>query len=211
MSFLSHFIKNKLRLLLFKKKWRKLNNHNFTTVSNLFDTKIVSVGKMTYGSIHALSYNAANEKLIIGSHVSIANGVKFILGGNHKYNSFSTYPFKVKLGVANDEAYSNGSIIIEDDVWIGMDAIILSGIRIGRGSVIAAGSVVTRDVPEYCIFGGNPAKKIKCRFNSDIIDKLKSINYDDLNYENIINNINLLYEDINNDNIENILRILNDK
>ena len=86
-----------------------------------------------------------------------------------------TYPFKVKVLGEEKEAVSKGPIIIGDDVWIGMDSLILSGVTVGRGSVIGARSVVTKDVPPYAIVAGNPARIIKYRFSEEMIDKLSSL------------------------------------
>lgn len=200
----------KVRLFLFKIKWRRQNKHNFTVAKNIFNIKLVEVGYYTYGQLNVLSWNSENEKLIIGSFTSIASDVLFILGGNHSLNTISTYPFKAMFESNINEAYSKGRIIIGDDVWIGTRATIMSGITIGNGAVIAAGAVVTKDVSPYSIVGGNPARILKYRFEPEIIEylienidynmirekikgiKLKSF-YEPLtliNYKNVINNIN---------------------
>lgn len=195
----------KLKLILFKLKWKKLNKHNYTTVSKLFDTSLVKVGKKTYGSLEIHSYGNEEEKLEIGNFVSIASGVKFLLGGNHNYDTLSTYPFKVKVLGEKSESYTNGPIIVDDDVWIGTNSLILSGVKIGKGSIIAAGSIVTKDVPPYSIVGGNPAKVIKYRFDKVIIDKLEGIDLYKLNDDIIKENIDLFYNKIDNKNIDIIL------
>jgi acetyltransferase-like isoleucine patch superfamily enzyme len=199
------------RLFLFKINWRLINKHNETYVLNFFKKQIVSIGKKSYGALNIKTFRANNERLVIGNHVSIADGVIFLLGGNHFYEIFSTYPFKVKTGVAKNEAYSNGSIIVEDDVWIGLNVLILSGVRIGKGSVIAAGSVVVKDIQPYSIYGGNPAKFIKKRFNDELIDKISTVDYSNLNYNFIKNNIDFLYQKVTKDNIDKILSILSIK
>lgn len=137
----------------------KKNKHNFTIVENCFNFSKVTVGKYTYGPIKALSFGNNNEKLVIGSFCSIAKEVTFLLGGAHNYQTLSTYPFPVKW--FSEDTPSKGPIIIDDDVWIGYKATILSGVHIGQGAVIAAGAVVTKDVPAYSIVGGVPAKVIK--------------------------------------------------
>lgn len=95
-----------------------------------------------------------------------------------------TLPFHVpvphyKLGgwKKNYDALSKGDIIVEDDVWIGLNAMILSGVTIHQGAVIATGSVVTKDVPAYAIAGGVPAKVIKYRFPEEVIEELLKIDY----------------------------------
>ena len=108
-----------IKLLIFKKKFKMKNKHNQIIPVNIFDENIVKIGKMSYGPIEVLSWGDKNEHLTIGNYVSIASGCKFILGGNHYYDTFSTYPFKVKVMGDKKEAYTNGPIKIEDDVWIG--------------------------------------------------------------------------------------------
>lgn len=109
----------------------------------------------------------------IGDNVIFANHVSLIGRYDHHYQQIGT-PTRLASQI-RDKAYNwkglNQKIIIEDDVWIGMGAILLSGICIGTGSIIAAGSVVTKDVESYSIYGGNPAKKIRNRFDSE--DQLK--------------------------------------
>lgn len=94
------------------------------------------------------------------------------------------------------EAVSKGDITIEDDVWIGYGATILSGVKIGQGAVIAAGAVVTRDVPPYAIAGGVPAKVIKWRFPQAIIDKLVKIDFSKLDEKMVRKHIDELYEKV---------------
>lgn len=174
-------------------KWRKLNPYNFTECINEFDLTSVSVGNYTYGPLTVLNFGGTN-KLIIGSFCSIASGVVFNLAGDHPANLISTFPFRAKvLGYNYVEASSKGDIVIEDDVWIGQNAIILSGVTVAQGSVIAAGSVVTHDVPPYSIVGGVPAKVIKQRFNDDIKEYLLSLDYYSLSTKLIESHINDLY------------------
>ncbi|MFA4979990.1 MAG: DapH/DapD/GlmU-related protein [Sphingobacterium sp.] len=189
-------------------KWNKSNRHNQTVPTRIFNSSKVSVGDMSYGPLEVYEWGAENEKLEIGSYVSISSGVKFLLGGNHYYNTFSTFPFKVKVCGEKQEAYSNGPIIVEDDVWIGTDAIIMSGVRIGKGAVIAAGSVIVKDVPPYSIVGGNPANVIKYRFDEDIINKLKTINMNVMTPDFISREIKLLYKNLNEDVLEMIIEQL---
>lgn len=171
---------------------------------NIFPIDCVQVGKMTYGPLEVHTWGASNEKLEIGHYCSIAEGVKFILGGNHYYHTFSTYPFKVMVMKEEKEAWSKGPIVIGNDVWIGMDSMILSGVTIGQGAVIAAGSVVTKDVPPYAIVGGNPAKVIKYRFEPQIIDRLLKIEFSNINDRFVQENIAQLYESLNIEIITNI-------
>ena len=128
-------------------EWRKLNKNNSTVPINMFDYKNVSVGNCTYGELTVLDFNGT-YRLCIGAFCSIASGVVFCLAGDHQIKTVSTFPFKANaLGCEQNEAISKGNIIIDDDVWVGQNAIILSGIHIGQGAVVAAGAVVKKDVP----------------------------------------------------------------
>lgn len=168
-------IKNFLSFKLFQRNYRRVNKHNKTVIMNYCDLNKVVVGKGTYGEIHITDWSPLETKLYIGSYCSIAPGVQFLLGGEHQITSISTYPFKVHKFGYEREAGSKGNIVVKDDVWIGTNAIICSGITIGQGAIIAAGAVVTKDVEPYSIVGGNPAKIIKYRFNESIRKKLLEI------------------------------------
>ena len=133
-----------LSKLIFKRKWRKLNPNNFTNAEDLFDPSCVYVDDYTYGGLRVLTYNKTN-KLKIGRFCSIAQNVMFILSADHYTGHISSYPFKVKIMEADQEGISKGDIVVEDDVWIGYGATIMSGVHIGQGAVIAAGAVVTKD------------------------------------------------------------------
>lgn len=185
-----------LKLEMLRYKWRQKNLHNQTTAMNKLPIERVRVGNYTYGAINFESWNAENEALFIGSFVSIAADVIFLGGGNHDLDIFTTFPYKVKFQNAASEATSKGPIIVGDDVWIGQGAFILSGIEIGQGSVIAAKSVVTKDVPPYAVVGGNPAKIIKYRFTEDQIKKLVELDYSKLTNEFFLNENKLLHMDI---------------
>lgn len=162
---------SEFRLALFRLRWKKKNPHNKTVPMNCFREELVYIGKHTYGGLHVLTYSMEN-KLRIGSFCSIAPQTVFILSADHSTNTFTTYPFKVKLFGEQFEAVSKGDIVVEDDVWIGMRSTILSGITIGQGAVVAAGAVVTKDVPPYAIVGGCPARVIGYRFSEEKIKKL---------------------------------------
>jgi len=198
LSALKTFVKifyNPIRYSIFEFKWRKENKHNYTSPTNvIFPIEKVKVGNYTYGPLEIYSWNHKDEGLRIGHFCSIAKGVKFLLGGNHDTNYISTFPFKYYFQ-HKEEATSKGNIIIDDDVWIGMDCILLSGITIGRGSIIAAGSIVTKSFPPYSIIGGNPAKFIKNRFDEETIKKLMKIDFEKLDETFIKNNIDNLYNE----------------
>lgn len=187
----------KTRLLKLQKNWRKFNNNNQTTVNGIFPLEVVTVGKNTYGELNVITFRNIT-RLIIGNYCSIAQDVHFILDAGHSLNKISTYPFKsALLNMKNEEALSNGNIIINDDVWIGYGATILSGVHIGQGAIVAAGSVVTKDVPPYAIVGGVPAKVIKYRFSPEMITELLKVDYSQLTEEMIKEHIYDLYRDLN--------------
>jgi acetyltransferase-like isoleucine patch superfamily enzyme len=112
---------------------------------------------------------------LIGGYCSISAGVQSLLGGEYQINGISTFPFKVKCFGYDREAGSKGDIIVGDDVWIGTNAIICSGVKIGQGAIVAAGAVVTKDVPSYAVVGGNPANLIKYRFEEPLRKRLSKI------------------------------------
>ncbi len=140
----------------FKRKYRKFN-----------------IGEYTYG---APTIHEFGEQLTIGRYCSIGPGVQIFLGGNHDTAMVSTYPFSVKFknkfGHLKGHPSSKGPIIIGNDVWIGAGAIIVSGVKIGDGAVVAAGSIVVKDIPPYAIAAGNPCAVKRYRFNDDSIKSL---------------------------------------
>ncbi len=207
-SFFSYRKRNKLRL-----KWRFQNRHNTTKLEIIPDDinffNIVKVGKHTYGSIRAIYSSGSKEELTIGSYCSIGSGTTFLMGSEHPYNYISTFPFKVKILGIEHESTSKGKIELEDDVWIGENVFILSGVKIGQGAVVAAESVVVKNIPPYAIVGGNPAKIIKYRFSEKTIEKLQKIKMSKLTDEEIIKNINVLYTEVSEENIDEIINKLN--
>ncbi|MGY3572348.1 CatB-related O-acetyltransferase [Vibrio paucivorans] len=113
------------------------------------------------------------DKLYIGDYVCIAAEVVILMGGNHNHRAdwFCLYPF---LDDVEHSYQGKGDTVIGDGAWIGMRAMIMPGVRIGEGAVIAANSVVTKDVEPYAVVAGSPAKKVKYRFSSAAIEKLLS-------------------------------------
>ena len=130
-------------------------------------------------------YPINKDKLKIGKFCSVACGAKFLFtSANHKMRSLSTYPFPIffeewGLDVKNIcDAWDNkGDIVIGNDVWIGYEAVILSGVTIGDGAIIGSRAVVTKDVEPYTIVGGVPAKSIRKRFDDKTILKLENIRW----------------------------------
>lgn len=184
-------------LYYFKYKWRQLNKHNFTSVSKPFDLKRVRVGKMTYGQLNVMSYHDIDTTLTIGSFCSIAGNVKFFLDGEHCVDTVSSFPFKYYYTNSDEvDNVTKGSIVVEDDVWIGHSATILSGVTIGQGAVIAAGALVCKDVPPYAIVGGVPSKVIKYRASEKLREKLLNIDFSKFDDKFIKEHIDLLYKPI---------------
>ena len=138
-------------------------------------------------------YPMNHDKLMIGKYCSIACGAKFIFNSaNHTLQSLSNYPFPLfweEYGLTKEDvtqAWDNkGDIVIGNDVWIGYEAIIMSGVHIGNGAIIGTRAVVTKDVEPYTIVGGVPAKPIKNRFNDETIEKLQAICWWDWDKEKI--------------------------
>ena len=162
----------------FARKWRKKNAHNEILPMCIFPEDRVSVGKGSYGELNVISFGESAE-LKIGNFVSIAQNVTFILDAEHHLDHISTYPFRVKmLKECKYEAFSKGNIVVDDDVWIGYGAIIMSGVHIGQGAVIAAGAVVTKDVKPYAIVGGVPARYIRYRFDENTKARLLQVNFE---------------------------------
>lgn len=138
-------------------------------------------------------YPINHDKLIIGKFCSIACGAKFLFASaNHTLESLSTYPFPIFYEEWNldkaqvTSAWDNkGDIVIGNDVWIGFEAVILSGVRIGDGAIVGARAVVTKDIPPYTIVGGVPAKTIKKRFDDDMIIRLQQIQWWDWSFTKV--------------------------
>ncbi len=124
------------------------------------------------------------DRLYIGNYVCIGAETIILMGGNntHRNDWFSNYPFMENI---LDSYRHKGDTVIQDGVWIGMRSMILPGITLGEGCVIAAGSIVTKNIPPYCIVGGNPSKIIKKRFDDDLIEQLLKLKIYDLTEEQI--------------------------
>ena len=146
------------------------------------------------------NYPEFGDKLIIGKFCSIASGTKFIMGSaNHRLGSVTTYPFNVFGGSWQENTPDHmsqlpfkGDIVIGNDVWIGRESIIMPGVKIGAGAIIAAYSVVTKDVEPYSVVGGNPARFIKKRFNDELIELLLEFKWWDLSPEKLVTVLPLL-------------------
>lgn len=192
-----------LKELVFKINWRFHNKDNYTTAENIFAWKNVHVGKCTYGGVHAIQYNMDAE-LYIGNYCSIAENVVFLLGGEHDYHRITSWPFNSRIYQLRGEGTSNYSIYVEDDVWIGYGTTILSGVKIGKGSIIGAKSIVTKDVPPYSIFVGNNV--IKKRFSDEIINKLLKLDFGKIHHEKGDKYQQYVFTSVNESNVDQIIK-----
>ncbi|ROP59480.1 virginiamycin A acetyltransferase [Enterobacter sp. BIGb0383] len=139
------------------------------------------------------------DKLIIGKFCAIARDVKFIMNGaNHKTSGISTYPFQIfgsgweKVMPEPGDLPYKGDTVIGNDVWIGFEALIMPGVKVGNGAIIAARSVVTADVPAWSVVGGNPARVIHSRFPADSIKTLERLAWWDWPVEKISRHLPLI-------------------
>lgn len=192
------FVKQKYLLQRFRKEWRKQNRDNATYAENIFPMENIKVGRATYGPLNIVSFGEGNCNVRIGAYCSIAHGTIFLLGGEHDYHKLSTYPH-CKDGQAMTQ--NKGNIVIEDDVWIGQNAMFLSGVHVGQGAVVAAGAVVVKDIPPYAVVGGNPAKVLKFRCSESRIRELLECDYSKITSEMIKDHKKEFNEDIENADI----------
>ena len=138
-------------------------------------------------------YPVNGDRLKIGKFCSIACGAKFLFtSANHALGSLSTYPFPIFFEEWDLDAKDirqawdkRGDIVIGNDVWIGFEAVILSGVTVGDGAIIGSRAVVTKDVPPYTIVGGAPARPIRRRFEDAVIEKLEALRWWDWDEEAI--------------------------
>lgn len=145
-------------------------------------------------------YPVNGDRLKIGKFCSVACGAKFLFtSGNHSLRSLSTYTFPIfyeqwGLDPKNiRDAWDNkGDIVIGNDVWIGYEAVILSGVTVGDGAVIGTRAVVTKDVPPYTIVGGVPARPIRRRFDPQTIARLEELRWWDWEEERIARNLSAI-------------------
>lgn len=160
----------------------------------------VVVGSYTYGvTPSTVLLFRESDRVFIGKYCSFAYDVKIIASGEHNYNAVANFPFYAHFlnhGGERD-TFTKGVVRVGNDVWVGARAIILSGVEIGDGAVIAAGAVVTKSVPPYAIVGGVPARLIKYRFSEKVIQELLKLEWWNWSDAVIKNNIEDFYIDVN--------------
>jgi len=166
-------------------------------------------GEYTYGLDNILVKDfETGQQLKIGKFCSISSNVTIMLGGDHPVNYITTYPLSKYFLIDNNYKKWGklGDVIIGNDVWLGHGVTIMSGVKIGDGSIIAANSHLTKDVPPYSIFGGNPAKMIRKRFTDEQISKLLEIKWWDFEKEKIDKFKDLLYSENINDFLNEVIK-----
>ena len=143
-------------------------NVHFSPINSRFSYHSISIGNDVYIGPYAMFSSikgiTIGNKVLFGPHV-------YIMGGDHNYREIGQYMFDVKRKRDDDDL----PVVIEDDTWIGCNVTILKGVTIGRGAIVSAGSLVTKDVPSYAIVGGVPAKILKYRFSEDQISEHEKI------------------------------------
>lgn len=178
-------------------------------IQNTIANPNILVGDYTYyddpdGSEHfeknvLYHYPFIGDRLVIGKFCAIARGAKFIMNGaNHKISGLSTYPFSIfgngweKVMPSLPELPFKGDTVIGNDVWVGYESLIMPGVKVGNGAIIAARAVVVHDVPAYTIVGGNPAKPVRTRFPAETVAELESLAWWDWPVERITRHLHLI-------------------
>jgi acetyltransferase-like isoleucine patch superfamily enzyme len=195
-----------LRLWRHRKNWRRLNPHNRTVAGTFFDPGKVSVGNLTYGGLNVTEGCYPNEHLDIGHLCSISREVQFLLAGQHFTNRPTMFPVcGLATGKRGGDGYSRGPIVVGSDVWIGIGAMILSGVTIGQGAVVGAGSVVARDVPPYAVVAGNRAEIVKYRFPEEVVAELLKLDFARLTREQCLRHLDVLSRPLNLDDLRRMI------
>lgn len=192
-------------------------------IKNIIEAPNIAVGDYTYyddpidptgfeRNNVLFNYPEFGDRLIIGKFCAIASGTKFIMGpANHRISSVTTYPFNVFGGAWAertpphlDQLPHKGDIVIGNDVWIGRESVILPGVTVGDGAIIAAYSIVAKDVEPYCVYGGNPARFLKKRFSEELTGLLLTLKWWDSEPEELLELLPLLC----NPDLEYVLQAL---
>ena len=161
----------RLKTLLHRlRKGRNPHNETRLHLARMVKDHGFSIGAYSYGR-PKVRFLESGRRLTIGRFCSIADRVDILLGGGHRVDWVSTYPFAAMDGLwpgveaPGDYHVSRGDVVIGSDVWLGSGCMILSGVTIGHGAVVAARAVVSRDVPPYAVVGGVPARIVRYRFD----------------------------------------------
>lgn len=190
-------------------------------IKNVIKNPNIKVGEYTYYSdingpenfeTHVTHhYDFIGDKLIIGKFCAIAQGVEFIMNGaNHRMNSVTTYPFNImgsgweKATPSLEDIPLKGDTIVGNDVWIGQNVTVMPGVNIGDGAIIAANSVVTKDIAPYHIAGGNPCRIIRKRFDDELIEYLLGLEWWNWPPKKIFENLEVLCSS-NLEQVKNII------
>jgi acetyltransferase-like isoleucine patch superfamily enzyme/acyl carrier protein len=146
------------------------------------------IGEYSGGAEPSISMWGEGSRLKVGKYCMFAEGIRIVLGGNHRTDHVTGFPLGKVMDRAGplDESYSRGNVTLGSDVWVGKDAMILSGVNVGDGAVVGAGSVVLENVPPYVIVQGNPARPIGKRFPDPIIRRLLKARWWDLDHDQIM-------------------------
>ena len=178
-------------------------------IKNIITRPNITVGEYTYyDDINGAEkfeehvthhYEFLGDKLIIGKFCAIAKGIEFVMNGaNHRMNSVTTYPFNImgrgweKCAPASKDLPYKGDTVIENDVWLGQNVTVMPGVHIGDGAIIAANSVVAKDVPAYCVAGGNPCRVIRQRFDEELTEYLLKLRWWDWEPDKISRSMEVL-------------------
>ncbi len=144
-------------------------------------------------------YDFIGDRLIIGKFCALGKGIEFIMNGaNHRMNSVTTYPFNIMAGGWEkstpmlSDLPIKGDTIIGNDVWFGQNVTVMPGVKVGDGAIIAANTLLAKDIPAYHIAGGNPAKIIRKRFGDDMIEYLLDLKWWDWPAAKIFANLEAL-------------------
>lgn len=152
------------------------------TVRDLMNRGIVTIGRHSYPDPPPVVYYVGDTaRVSIGAFTSIAAGAELLAGGEHHTDWISTFPLRIRLNLAgkldDGQPGSRGDIVIGNDVWLGRHCRVMSGVTVGSGAIVAAGAVVTNDVPPYAVVGGVPARVLRMRYTDEQIDALLRIGW----------------------------------
>jgi len=159
-----------------------------------YDHPEADIGRWSYGDLRVHSWGEP-ATLTIGAFCSLGPGVQIMLGGEHRPDWVTTFPFTVLWNQARHipgHPRTKGDVTIGNDVWIGMETLILSGVSIGDGAVIGARSVVSDDVQPYEVVAGNPARHVRTRFDAQTVQRLLAVRWWDWDDDRIVNQLPLL-------------------